>query len=217
MEISEIFTTKIQQRYTSESQNNCNLSCGSNLDFLEIKEGESVLDLGCGRGTETMQAAMLTGSTGLAVGLDITQAMIDEALRISEGVGIGNTRFYKGDIESLPFEDHFFDAIMSNCVINHAKDKEKVYREIFRVLKTNGRFVVSDAVTKNSLPDEIKNDPDAWAQCFGGAITEDEYLSSIRNAGFSSVDILKHREYVKNGFDFISLTIRAKKVWGHTR
>ena len=212
MEISKVFTSKIQQRYTSESQSNCNLSCGSNLDFLDIKEGESVLDLGCGRGTETMQAAMLTGQAGLAVGLDITQAMIDEALRISEGVGIGNTRFYKGDIESLPFENCFFDAVMSNCVINHAKDKEKVYREIFRVLKVNGRFVVSDAVTKHSLPDEIKNDPDAWAQCFGGAITEEKYLSSIRNAGFSSIDILKRREYIKNGFDFISLTIRAKKV-----
>lgn len=211
MEMSAIFTTKIQQRYTSESQNNCNLSCGSNLDFLEIKEGEKFLDLGCGRGTETMQAAMLTGQTGLAVGLDITQAMIDEALRISEGIGIGNTKFHKGDIENLPFEDHFYDAVMSNCVINHARDKEKVYREIFRVLKTNGRFVVSDAVTKHPLPDEIKNDPDAWAQCFGGAITEDEYLSSIRNAGFSFIDILKRREYVKNGFDFISLTIKAFK------
>lgn len=211
MEMSEIFTSKIQQRYTSESQNNCNLSCGSNLDFLDIKEGEKLLDLGCGRGTETMQAAMLTGQTGLAAGLDITQAMIDEALRISEGVGIGNTRFYKGDIESLPFENCFFDAIMSNCVINHAKDKEKVYREIFRVLKTNGRFVVSDAVTKHPLPDEIKNDPDAWAQCFGGAITEEEYFVKIKNAGFRSIDILKRREYVKNSFDFVSLTIRAYK------
>ena len=158
-----------------------------------------------------MQAAILIGQTGLAVGLDITQAMIDEALRISDGVGIGNTRFYKGDIESLPFEDHFFDAVMSNCVINHAKDKEKVYLEIFRVLKTNGRFVVSDVVTRNPLPDEIKDDPDGWAQCFGGAITEEEYFAKIKNAGFSSIDILKRREYVKNGYDFVSLTIRAYK------
>lgn len=211
METVDTITSKIQQRYTQESQNTCNLSCGNNLDFLEIKEGEKILDLGCGRGTDTMQVAALTGLTGLAVGLDITQAMIDEALRISEGVGIGNTRFYKGDIESLPFESSFFDAVMSNCVINHAKDKEKVYREIFRVLNTNGRFVVSDAVTKHPLPDEIKNDPDAWAQCFGGAITEDDYFSKIVNSGFSSIDILKRREYVKNGYDFISLTIRAYK------
>jgi arsenite methyltransferase len=212
MKISDTLTSKIQNRYTVESKNTCNLSCGSNLNFLKIKEGESILDLGCGRGMETLEAALLTGQDGLAVGLDITQAMIDEALIVAEGVGAGNTRFYKGDIENLPFCDNFFDAVMSNCVINHAKDKGKVYREIFRVLKLHGRFVVSDAVTEHPLPDEIKSNPEAWAQCFGGAITEEEYLASIKEAGFSSFDILKRREYIKNGYPFISLTIRAYKT-----
>jgi len=203
---------EIQTRYTKESSNNCNLSCGSNLDFIEIVAGESVLDLGCGRGSETIQAAMQTGPEGKAVGLDITQAMIDTAHSNAEGIGISNVSFIKGDIENLSFDDGVFDAVMSNCVINHAKNKSKVYSEIFRVLKNGGRFVISDAVTKVPLPLEVKNDPEAWAQCFGGAVTEEEYLKSIMSSGFNNIDVLKRREYSKNGYDFISLTIMATKL-----
>lgn len=202
---------KIQSRYTRESSSNCNLSCGSNLDFLKITPGESILDLGCGRGSETIQAALLTGHEGKATGLDITQAMIDTALINAKEAGVINASFTLGDIENLPFDNAAFDGVMSNCVINHAKSKEKVYREIFRVLKNGGRFIISDAVTKDTLPPEVKNDPEAWAQCFGGAITEKEYLKGITAAGFSHMDILKRREYVKNGYDFISLTIMARR------
>lgn len=202
---------EIQARYTKESGNSCNLSCGSNLDFLKIIPGENILDLGCGRGTETIQAAMLTGPEGKAVGLDITQAMIDAAHSNAEGIGVSNVWFIKGDIENLPFEDAAFDAVMSNCVINHAKSKKKVYSEIYRVLKQGGRFVISDAVTKTPLPPEVKNDPEAWAQCFGGAVTEKEYLDSIISSGFNNIEVLKRREYDKNGYDFISLTIMATK------
>ncbi|MCR4435803.1 MAG: methyltransferase domain-containing protein [Clostridiales bacterium] len=201
----------IQSRYTKESGNSCNLSCGSNLDFLKITPGENVLDLGCGRGNETIQAAMLTGPEGKAVGIDITQAMIDVARLNAQEIGISNVWFIKGDIESLPFDDGTFDAVISNCVINHAKNKNKVYSEIFRVLKNRGRFVISDAVTKNPLPPEVKNDPEAWAQCFGGAVTEKEYLDSITSSGFKNIEILKRREYVKNGYNFISITIMATK------
>lgn len=202
---------EIQTRYTKESGNSCNLSCGSNLDFLKIVPGESILDLGCGRGNETIQAAMLTGAGGRAVGLDITQAMIDAAHVNAEGIGVSNAWFIQGNIENLPFDEAVFDAVMSNCVINHARSKKKVYNEIFRVLKQGGRFVVSDAVTKTPLPPEVKNDPDAWAQCFGGAVTEKEYLDDIMASGFSNIEILKRREYIKNGYDFISLTIKAVK------
>lgn len=202
---------EIQERYTEESGCCSNLSCGSNLDYLNITPGENILDLGCGRGQETLQAARLTGTKGRATGLDITQAMIDTAIKNAMESGIENASFTHGDIENLPFSNDTFDAVMSNCVINHAKSKVRVYEEIFRVLKNGGRFVVSDAVTKYPLPAEIKNDPQAWAQCFGGAITEKEYLNSIASAGFNSAKILNRREYVKNGYDFISLTIMAVK------
>lgn len=202
---------EIQSRYSNESSNSCNLSCGSNIDLLSIVPGERILDLGCGRGNETIQAAQLTGPEGHVTGLDITRSMITAARSNAEASAVSNVRFIEGDIENLPFEDAAFDAVMSNCVINHAKDKSKVYSEIFRILKNGGRFVISDAVTRNPLPPEIKNDASAWAQCFGGAVTETEYLHSIKASGFGNIEILKRREYLKNGFDFISLTIAATK------
>ena len=185
---------KIQKRYTQEAQDNDGLSCGSNIAFLDISPGECILDLGCGCGNETIDAAKLTGSEGVSYGMDITDAMIIKAASMAETMGLSNAKFVKGNIEELPFEDESFDAIMSNCVINHAKDKKKVYQEIYRVLKRGGRFVVSDAVTKEPLPDDVKSDPEAWAQCYGGAVTEQEYLESIRSSGFDKIKILKRRE-----------------------
>lgn len=193
---------EIRTRYMKESESNCNLRCGGNLDFLNIIPEEKILDLGCGRGNETVQAALLTGPEGRATGLDITQAMIEAARKNAEDAGVTNASFILGDIENLPFENNSFDAVISNCVINHAEDKKRVYREIFRVLIHTGRFIISDAVAKDALPAEVKNDPEALAQCFGGAVTEEEYLESIVTAGFNNIDILKRREYVKNGYDF---------------
>jgi len=201
----------IVKRYTKESAKCSNLSCGSNLGFMDIELGEYVLDLGCGRGSETIEAARLAGQKGKAIGLDITPAMIIQAKAQAAAVGVQNIDFVHGDIESLPFEDMTFHAVMSNCVMNHARSKKAAYKEIHRVLKTGGRFVISDAVTKDPLPDFVKNDPQAWADCFGGAVTEKEYLDSIQDAGFEEVTLLHRREYIKNGYDFISLTILACK------
>ena len=202
----------IQARYTQEASACSNLSCGNNMDILQISRGEAILDLGCGRGTDTLEAARRTGQTGFAVGLDLTQAMVETAARNAAEGCISNVRFVCGDIESLPFDEGTFDAVISNCVINHARDKTKVYKEIYRVLKPGGRFVVSDAVTKTPLPDTVKNDPEAWAQCFGGAVTEQEYFDSIHLAGFGRTEVKKRREYKKNTYDFISLTIQAFKI-----
>lgn len=137
--------------------------------------------------------------------------MILQAKAQAASVGTKNIDFVHGNIEDLPFEDMTFHAVMSNCVINHARSKTAVYKEIHRVLKPGGRFVISDAVTKEPLPDSVKNDPQAWADCYGGSVTEQEYLDSIQSAGFEQVNILHRREYIKNGYDFISLTILAHK------
>lgn len=202
---------RIRARYAKESADNCSLSCGSNLDYLKLKNGEVVLDLGCGAGHETIQAAFIVGNQGQAVGLDLTPEILAVARQNAKEKGLRNTCFVNSSIEDLPFDNNHFDVITSNCVINHAPDKYRVYREIFRVLKNGGRFVVSDAVSKEALPDHIKNDPDQWAACFGGAITEEVYLQSIREAGFTDIRIVSRREYLKNGFDFISLTIQGIK------
>jgi ubiquinone/menaquinone biosynthesis C-methylase UbiE len=202
---------KIMDRYANESKNSCNLSCGNNLIFLDLKKGEKVLDLGSGKGNDTISAALMVGKDGMAIGLDITQKMVEKATINAIEKKFTNAKFILGDIEDLPFTNDYFDAIMSNCVINHARDKKSVFLEIYRVLNNKGRFVISDAVTKKPLPDEIKNDPEAISQCFGGAIPENEYLNIIKEIGFKDIEILKRREYLKNGFDFISLTIKATK------
>lgn len=205
-------TESIQERYTTEATDVCNnLSCGSNIDYLNLQPGQWVLDLGCGAGRETLEVAKRVGQNGMAIGLDITSKMLTVAQASAREADIQNTRFVVGAIEKLPFADNSFDVVISNCVINHALDKSQVYREIFRVLKNGGKFVVSDAVSKEPLPDHIKNDPAQWAACFGGALTEQEYLGSIAEGGFSNTDILNKREYFKNGYEFASLTISAEK------
>ncbi len=204
--------SRIELRYDKQSELESNLSCGNNLSFLELRYGDKILDLGCGKGLESIEAAKLVGDSGTIVGLDITPKMLRVAEENAKKHNTTNINFIVGGIENLPFENESFNAVMSNCVINHAQDKSRVYREIYRVLKDEGKFVVSDAVTKSPLPESIKNDPVQWAACFGGAVTEEEYLNSIKNAGFKVVEILKRREYLKNGYAFISLTIRAYKA-----
>lgn len=206
-----IYRKMIKNRYEKESQNSYSLGCGSNLSHLSIEQGEIILDLGCGRGEETILAARSTGKNGFVHGLDITPAMLAEAEKNAKAAGTLNVDFTVGDIEKLPYESNFFNAATSNCVINHARDKQQAYREIYRVLKPDGRFVVSDAVSVDPLPLSVKNDPEAWAQCYGGAVTEAEYLKAVSLAGFSSIETLNRREYLKNGFDFVSLTIKAYK------
>jgi len=202
---------RIKTRYNLESRAQGGLGCGHNLSLLALRSGERVLDLGCGRGQETLEAAKLVGEGGLAVGLDLTPEMVRAAVERAAAEGCVNVRFVVGDMERLPFLPESFDAVMSNCAINHAGDKSRVYREVHRVLKTGGRFVISDPVTRYPLPQEIKRNPCQWAMCFGGVVTEQEYLQCIREAGFRRVEIINRREYLKNGYEFASLTIRAFK------
>lgn len=207
----------IQIRYTRESQSGSNLSCGGTVDYANVLPGEIFLDLGCGRGRETFAAARLSGPAGKAYGLDLTEAMVDVARAAAAEdaqvkAGLIHVEFVQGDIESLPFPDQTFDGVISSCVINHARDKTRVYREIYRILKPGGRFIIADAVTKEPLPESVKSDPQAWADCFGGAVTQDVYFASIAKAGFSQLTILTEREYLKNGYNFKSLTLRGIKI-----
>ena len=202
---------EIVKRYTAEDENSI-LSCGGNITFLDLHPGEKVLDLGCGRGEETLQAATLVGGDGFAWGLDITPKMIERAQESADQVSSKNVAFLLSSMEEIPIGDESLDAVLSNCAINHVEDKVVVYREIHRLLKSGGRFVVSDIMTETPLPSKIKQDPEAVAACFGGAITVKEYEEVLVSAGFDRIEILKERRYVKNGYEMISRTFQGRKL-----
>jgi SAM-dependent methyltransferase len=167
--------------------------CGNPTALAGLKNGEVVLDLGSGGGIDIFIAAKKVGPKGKAIGVDMTDEMLDLARRNAEEIGIENVEFRKGDIEDLPVEDESVDVIISNCVINLAPDKDKVFSEAYRVLKPGGRMLVSDKVTKGDLSEEVRNDPDAWAACVSGALDEDVYVGKIRNAGFQEVKVISKR------------------------
>ncbi len=204
----------IKIRYSNEAQSSCCLSCGSAIEYASLQKGEVVLDLGSGRGNDVLKATKYIGKEGKAIGVDVTPEMIEIAKKNAEKLNVKNVEFLLGDIENLPLEDNSVDVVISNCVINHAKNKENVYKEIFRVLKPGGRFVVSDIIAEKELPDDVKNDPEAWAQCYGGAIPKEEYFTSIAAANFNEIEILEESEPYEKGKENVlvrSITIKGYK------
>ena len=193
------------------------LGCGNPTAIADLKAGEVVLDLGAGAGVDVFLAANKVGPTGKAIGVDMTKEMRDKAERIARNYGYHNVEFRLGEMEKLPVEDESMDVIISNCVINLSPDKSKVFQEAYRALKPKGRLIVSDKVSEGALPDEIKDDPDAWACCIGGALEQQEYLEKIKKAGFENVEIVSSREfYVENKANqtkekLLSITVKAYK------
>jgi ubiquinone/menaquinone biosynthesis C-methylase UbiE len=167
--------------------------CGNPTAIAKLKPGEVVLDLGSGGGIDVFLAAKKVGPNGRVIGVDMTNEMLNLAKKGAEELELDNVEFRKGDIEDLPIEDDSVDVIISNCVINLAPDKDKVFRESYRVLKSGGRITVSDIVTDGPLPQEIKENPDKWAACVSGALDVNEYMEKIRNAGFKDVEVLSKR------------------------
>jgi arsenite methyltransferase len=193
------------------------LGCGNPIAIAELQEGETVLDLGSGAGVDVFLAANKVGPTGRVIGVDMTGEMVDKAKRIAADYGYTNVEFRLGEIEKLPVEDDSVNAIISNCVINLSTDKSRVFREAHRVLKPGGRLTVSDIVSEGIMPDEIKNDPDAWTGCIAGALERQEYLDKMRKAGFADIQILSSREfYIENRANqthekLFSVTVKAQK------
>jgi ubiquinone/menaquinone biosynthesis C-methylase UbiE len=203
----------VTERYGALATCCCSLSCGDALGWARPERGETLVDLGCGRGRDVIRAAGLVGPEGRAIGVDLTEAMLAEARRSLPPV-IRNVSFLPSDLEKLDLVDDVADVVISNCTINHAPDKRAVYREIHRILKPGGRFVVSD-VTAEAVPDEVRADPEAWAGCYGGAISERDYLEAIEQAGFEQIEILdRSSPYEKGGIMVRSLTVRGRS--GHS-
>jgi SAM-dependent methyltransferase len=206
-----ILAGAVRERYAGLAGSCCSLSCGEALELAAPGEGEVLVDLGSGRGQDVVRAAGRVGALGQAVGVDFTDEMLERA-RASVPSALGNARFVKSDLEAIALPGGFADVVISNCTINHARDKAAVYREVFRILRPGGRFVVSDVVAEEELPASVRSDPAAWAACYGGAIPEPEYLAAVAAAGFGAVQVL-HRTapYGKGGVQVRSLTIRGEK------
>jgi arsenite methyltransferase len=171
------------------------LGCGNPTALIDLRPGETVLDLGSGGGIDVLLSARRVGQTGKAYGLDMTDEMLALARANQAQAGVKNVEFLKGEIERIPLPDNSVDVIISNCVINLSADKDRVLAEAFRVLRPGGRFAVSDVVVRGSVPDEVRTSMLLWVGCLAGALEENEYAAKLTRAGFSEVSIEATRVY----------------------
>jgi arsenite methyltransferase len=210
------------------------LGCGNPTALIELKPGETVLDLGSGGGIDVLLSAKRVGPTGKAYGLDMTGDMLALARENQRQAGVENVEFLQGEIERIPLPDASVDVVISNCVINLSADKDRVLREAFRVLKPGGRFAVSDVVVKGAVPEAVRASMLLWVGCIAGALEEKEYEAKLAAAGFAAISIEPTRVYsiedarqflVESGVDvdaiaplvegkFMSAFIRATKPAG---
>ncbi len=205
-------TEQIQIRYTKLAEDSCCLSCGSAIEYAEPQEGEVCVDLGSGRGIDALRMAEKVGNGGFVYGVDVSDGMIEKAEKNAAKLGIQNVKFIKSELEDIKIDDETIDLIISNCTINHALDKRKVWSEIERILRKGGRFVVSDIYSTAEVPEVYRTDPAAVAECWAGAVTKQEYLETLFNAGFKSIEILEESApYPKGSIEVVSFTIAAKK------
>jgi len=193
-ELVKIYTPEELAALPKEAKDS-NCACGNPVAIAELEPGQVVLDLGSGAGVDVFLAAKNVGPKGKAIGVDMTDAMLDKANRLAKRMGFDNVEFRKGEIEDLPVDSDSVDVIIRNCVINLVTDKDKVFREAYRALKPGGKLAISDRVLIKDLPDEAKEDLDLWSACVSGALMEDEYLSKIKRAGFVRVKVTDRRTY----------------------
>jgi SAM-dependent methyltransferase len=172
------------------SGSNLGLGCGNPTALASIKAGETVLDLGSGAGFDCFLASNKVGPEGRVIGVDMTVEMVARARDNASKGGYKNVEFRQGEIENLPVEDSTIDVIISNCVINLVPNKDKAFKEAFRVLKPGGRLMVSDIVLLKKLPDFVKDSIEAYVGCIAGAATKDRYLGAIKSAGFGDVTVI---------------------------
>jgi len=186
--------------------------CGAPLNFAELREGETVVDLGSGAGIDVFLSANRVGRSGRVIGIDMTDEMLAKAKNNAEkGGGYPNVEFRKGDIEEhIPLDDGKTDVVISNCVINLTVDKVRAFSEVRRILRDGGRMVISDMVTDRPA---AQVDPEKWASCIDGALTKDDYVASIKKAGFADVTVLEERPYIdeSDGRKIASIVVKAVK------
>ncbi len=171
------------------------LGCGNPTALIDLREGETVLDLGSGGGIDVLLSARRVGPSGFAYGVDMTDEMLALAQENKAKAGVSNVAFLKGRIEDIPLPSESVDVVISNCVINLAADKSQVLREAFRVLKPGGRFAVSDVVADGAVPADFRRNMEAWVGCLAGALEVDAYQQMLAEVGFEDISVEITRRY----------------------
>jgi SAM-dependent methyltransferase len=171
------------------------LGCGNPSALIDLRPGQTVLDLGSGAGIDVLLSARRVGPSGRVYGLDMTGEMLGLAREHARQAGATNVEFLEGVIEAIPLPDRSVDVIISNCVINLAADKDAVLREAFRVLRPGGRFAVSDVVVRGEVPAEVRRSMELWVGCISGALEEGEYVAKLAAAGFVDAAVEPWRVY----------------------
>ncbi len=198
------------------------LGCGLPTEFAKLKLGQTVLDLGSGAGNDCFVARAEVGENGKVYGLDFSEVMVEKARENAHKLNYSNVEFILGDIEDIPLENNTIDVVVSNCVLNLVPDKEKVFSNIYKVLKPQGHFSISDVVTTAKIPEDMSLDPDLFSGCVSGVTPKDQYIERIKKSGFKNITLQKERElpipeYAENkyeipdDFKILSLTIYAEK------
>ena len=193
---TEVYNIMTEDYSTVEGYNpnaDLGLGCGLPTKFAGIKKGDTVIDLGSGAGNDCFVARNETGADGRVIGIDFTPAMIEKAKANASKLGFANVEFRLGDIERMPVSANMADVVISNCVLNLVPNKDKVFNEIFRVLKPGGHFSISDVVLVGNLPDELCNAAEMYAGCVAGAIQKDHYIELIQKNGFTNIAIQKEK------------------------
>ena len=177
------------------------VGCGNPTALADLKNGETVLDLGAGAGIDVFLAAKKVGKHGRVIGVDLTEDMVARGRQLAREHGYGNVEFRLGDIEHLPVNSATVDVVISNCVINLTPDKLASFKEIHRVLRPGGRILIADLVTAGELPPDVRASAAAWADCLAGAMAKEAYLETIRRAGFAEVAVVSESPYEAPGMD----------------
>lgn len=208
----KVNTDQIQVRYSNLAEDTCCLSCGGALDYSKATPGEICVDLGSGRGTDVLRLAEDVGEEGMVYGIDVSDGMLRKAEKNAAKLGVTNVEFIKSELENIKLQTETANLVISNCTINHASDKFRVWSEIERILKKSGRFVVSDIYSIGEVPDEYRNDPEAVAECWAGSVTKQEYLDTLMKVGFKDIEIIEESApYEKGKIEVASFTITGRK------
>ena len=193
------------------------LGCGAPLNFTDLKRGEIVVDVGSGAGIDAFLASKVVGDEGKVIGIDMTDEMLEKARKASIANNYKNIEFRKGDIEErIPIESNSVDVVISNCVINLTSNKTNTFNEIYRILKKdkNARMIISDLITTKEISKDDEINTNNWCSCIDGALTKEDYLQSIKDAGFQNIEILNEKTYIdenifNDGHKVVSIIVKA--------